>query len=65
MNAKFLAFGILINGGGNGDQLPCFVEKVIHFCFGNGAAVRKKFEPRLGLFDFLRAITDFGNEFGF
>jgi hypothetical protein len=63
LKAEVSAFGILINGGEKGDQLPRFVEKRLHLLFGNAAAVRQKFEPITGLFNLLRAAADFRNEF--
>jgi len=62
---KFSAFGMLINRGEYGDQLPRFIKKVGHFCIGNTAAIHEKFEPIFGFLDFLQAIADFGNKFGF
>jgi hypothetical protein len=37
---KFSAFGMFINRGEYGDQLPRFIKKVGHFCTGNNAAIR-------------------------
>jgi hypothetical protein len=34
---KFSAFGMFINRGEYGDQLPRFIKKVGHFCIGNTA----------------------------
>ena len=66
LNAEtILAFGIFINCRENGDELTGFVEQIGHFIGGNAAAVHEQFEPILGFFNFLEAVANLGNEFGF
>jgi hypothetical protein len=46
--------------------LPRFVDKRLHFLFGNAAAVRQKFEPITGLSNLLQAapIFEMNSAFG-
>ena len=60
-----VSFRVLGDCCKDGVKLAGFVEQVGHFGGGNTAAVHQEFEPILGFLDFLEAIADFGNEFGF